>query len=327
MTKESTTTAAVIELAGEKQRLDAACRQLLAEKMILANIMKLVIEEYKDCTVKEIADKYIVGIPEVSTADVDGLPSKIESVGTVDSSITEGTITYDVKFHAKLPKGKNENGIIVNIEVQNNFFPGYPLSKRAVYYSSRMISSQKGTVFHNSDYQKIRKVYSIWICPDTPSKRKNTINQYRITEKCLVGNSCDNETNYDLINYKMICLGDAAQAEPKSILHLLDILFSDKISAVEKKRICSEMYEIPMSQELEGRLDVMCDYSEGVYRRGVAAGRKQGRADGKAEGKAEGKALLATVIKALKTGTTVGELLKAGYDNETIELAMSCIQL
>lgn len=36
-----------------------------------------------------------------------------------------------------------------------------------------MISEQHGTVFTGGHYEKIQKVYSIWICPSTPDCRKN----------------------------------------------------------------------------------------------------------------------------------------------------------
>lgn len=49
----------------------------------------------------------------------------------------------------------------INLEAQNDFNPGYPLLKRAVYYCGRMISSQYGTVFVKSHYEKIQK---IWEC-------------------------------------------------------------------------------------------------------------------------------------------------------------------
>ncbi len=52
--------------------------------------------------------------------------------------------------------------LIINIEAQNDFYPGYPLIKRGIYYCSRMISAQYGTEFKNSHYENIKKVYSIW---------------------------------------------------------------------------------------------------------------------------------------------------------------------
>ena len=50
-----------------------------------------------------------------------------------------------------------------------------------------MISSQYGTIFTNSHYEKIQKVYSIWICFNPPEKRKNSINIYSVKEKNVVG--------------------------------------------------------------------------------------------------------------------------------------------
>ena len=54
--------------------------------------------------------------------------------------------------------------LIINVEAQNDFYPGYPLIKRGIYYCCRMISSQYGREFTGPHYEKIKKVYSIWIC-------------------------------------------------------------------------------------------------------------------------------------------------------------------
>lgn len=45
--------------------------------------------------------------------------------------------------------------LILLVEAQNALRPGYPLIKRAIYYCSRMISSQYGVEFSHSQYQKI----------------------------------------------------------------------------------------------------------------------------------------------------------------------------
>ena len=60
-----TTIAKNIRVADEKACYDAACKRLLSEKIILAWIMKNCLEEYRDCDVDEIAEKYIEGIPQV----------------------------------------------------------------------------------------------------------------------------------------------------------------------------------------------------------------------------------------------------------------------
>ena len=55
--------------------------------------------------------------------------------------------------------------------------------KRNLYYCCRLVSSQYGTEFTNSHYEKIKKVYSIFICMNHSNYRKNTINQYSIQEE------------------------------------------------------------------------------------------------------------------------------------------------
>ena len=56
-----TTLAKGIETAGENARYDAACKRLLSEKSILAWIMKSCLEEYRDCSISDIVEKYIEG--------------------------------------------------------------------------------------------------------------------------------------------------------------------------------------------------------------------------------------------------------------------------
>ncbi len=63
-----------------------------------------------------------------------------------------------------------------------------------------MISSQYGTVFTKSHYEKIQKVYSIWICMNPPKKRNNTITEYSLTEKHRIGKVKEAEEYYDLMS-------------------------------------------------------------------------------------------------------------------------------
>ena len=55
-----------ISAAGDKSAYDAACKRLLANKIILAWIMKSCLEEYRDFSVDEIAEKYIEGNPQIA---------------------------------------------------------------------------------------------------------------------------------------------------------------------------------------------------------------------------------------------------------------------
>ena len=154
-----------ITAAGEKAAYDAACKRLLANKVILAWIMKSCMEEYKAHSIKEIAERYIEGIPQIAEAavnpDEDGYEGseQIRGAKNEDSTIQEGTITYDIRFLAIVPGTGETIRLIINVEAQNDFYPGYPIIKRALYYCSRMISSQYGPEFTETHYEKIRKVF------------------------------------------------------------------------------------------------------------------------------------------------------------------------
>lgn len=185
--RAESTLAKMISTAGEKAAYDNACKRLLANKIILAWIMKSCLEEYRDCGISEIASKYIEGEAQISEAavhpDEEAESLQITGLNTEDSTINEGTVTYDIRFRAIVPDTGERISLIINVEAQNDFYPGYPIVKRNLYYCCRLVSSQYGTEFTNSHYEKIKKVYSIFICMNPPNYRKNTINQYSIQEE------------------------------------------------------------------------------------------------------------------------------------------------
>ena len=157
--------------------------------------MKGCVNEYSDCTVDDIVEKYIEGTPEVGSVGVHvddtNRPKKstdvIKGSNNEDSTLTEETLFYDVRFDAIAPKSADSTEqeevirLIINVEAQTKFKPEYPLTKRAIYYCSRMISAQHGPIFTKSEYGKIRKVYSIWICTQPSDGFENTLTRYSIS--------------------------------------------------------------------------------------------------------------------------------------------------
>ncbi len=173
------------------ERFDTACCRLLANKPILAWLLRDTVKDYQDCSIEEIMD-CLEDSPQVRAVAVDQdvknqETGKIVGDSTADKSVTEGVVLYDILFTSRLPKTNETCQIIVNVENQNRWKPGYPLLKRAVYYSSRLISRQKGTVFFGDDYGKLEKVYSIWICIKVPKAWQNTMTVFSLEPKSLVG--------------------------------------------------------------------------------------------------------------------------------------------
>ena len=278
-----TSVATGLRAAGEKAQLDAACKRLLSEKRILAWIMKSCLEEYRDCDVKEIAERYIEGTPQVGEEPVhpDEAP-RIHGMSTEDSSIHEGTVVYDVRFTALAPSTGEPIRLIINLEAQNNYHPGYPIVMRALYYCCRLISSQYGREFTHGRYDKIKKVYSIWICSEAPEDRKNSIFRYRIAEDVFAGQTKEREPkkHYDVMTALILCLGSPEDERENGALDILNSLLSENLTAEQKMKKLKE-YEIPITQQLDEEVSLMCNLSQGIENRALARGREKGREDEK----------------------------------------------
>ena len=279
---QKTMLANYIDTANTKANLDTACKQLLANKIILAWIMKYTMKEYQNYSVQEIAENYIEGFPVISTvsvhSDVKNPESKntdlsesefIHGDSTEDSTITEGTVTFDIRFRAIAPQNGEYVTLIINIEAQNDFYPGYPLIKRGIYYCCRMISAQYGTEFQNSHYENIKKVYSIWICINPPKNKQNTITKYEIADKNLFGDAKEVLEQYDLLAAVLICLKcpTSKQNDNKGLIDLLSTLLSSEITAKDKKEILQNDFTIFMEKDLE-EVQGMCNYSDYVFSSG-----------------------------------------------------------
>ena len=245
---------------------DKAAKGVLSQKMVLAYILKRTVPEFESASLDDIANIYIEGTPEVSTAPVSKDKTnavrhalerqdtpKIKGAQNEDNSITEGSIVFDILFRAKAPETNELITLIINVEAQKRLNPKkktgdtYPLSKRAVYYASRLISSQKGTEFIHSDYDKIKKVYTIWICMEAP-QGKSAINRYQLKEQHLLHRYKEPCQNYDLIGIIFVYLENSKVKD--QLINLLDL-----------------------TQDGEGDLKLMCNLGEGLYEDGLMKGK------------------------------------------------------
>ena len=266
------------EAEEQKRQYDAACKNVLSEKGIIANILQDCVGEFQTCSIDEIVNRCIEGQPETGTVLVEpnGGISRITSQQVEDKSEREGTVFYDIRFTAVAPSDGKPIRLIINIEAQNNFHPGYPLLKRAIYYCSRMISSQYGTVFTKSHYEKIEKVYSIWICTMPTKKWAYTITRYRMREENLVGQTQAPREDYDLLTPILVCLGSKQYTELKGLLRMLNLVLLDNVSPEGKTKTLKEEFHVQVTPHLEKGVAEMCNLSEGIEKRGEARGQARG---------------------------------------------------
>ena len=251
--------------------LDESVKKVLAIKPILARILQGCVKEFENLPIADIENKYIEGTPSIACEAVheDETVPVITGTNTEHKSINEGTVTFDLKFNAYVPKSDETMQMIINVEGQNN--ASYPILKRGIYYCGRMLSAQYGTIFTESHYEKLRKVVSIWVCFAGNQKQQNTINRYVLQEKALSGAFKASEEEYNLLEVIMVYLGDDDKTDNK-LLKMLDKIFSEEYNVGEKISYLQDECGIDTTSNMNEEVDGMCNYSEYVRDKGRAEG-------------------------------------------------------
>lgn len=265
-----------IDVADVKAQYDAQCKRVLSQREILARILKNVAEEFSGMELEEIA-ACIEGEPEISLAKMEtGKTNPVITGISTESTVSgEGSIYYDIRFFASVPDKGGKIRLIINVEAQKDYYPGYQIPTRGVFYCARMISSQMGTEFNNAEYDEIKKVYSIWICMDVPKKIGNAIAEYRMEKRDIIPGFPDIQSAYDKLSVIVIGLCDKEQSA-NELTGMLNILLSPDIPAEDKKKQLEEKYEMRMEDGLGKEVDLMCNLSGYVEKKAVERGIEQG---------------------------------------------------
>lgn len=276
-----------IDVTDKKAEYDENVKWLLSEKIILAHILIHVAKEYYGMKPEEVVE-LIEGTPKVSEIAVNPGESNITGIigdNVEDTVPNEGKITYDIRFHALTPDKSQKIQLIIDIEAQKDYYPGYDIITRGIYYGARLLSAQKESEFTGDDYDKIKKVYSIWICMNAPKYAENTITEYSIQKHNMVGDFPEGKGRYDLMSVIAVCLSkELAQEKKATKLHrLLGTLLSSEMTRQEKKDIIESEYGIPMTQNIERRVNIMCNLSEVIEERGIERGIEKGIEQGSAQ--------------------------------------------
>ena len=105
--------------------------------------------------------------------------------------------------------------------------------------------SKKGLEFVNSEYNKIKKVYSIWVCTNPPKTHKNTITRYKISEENVIGNVKEDiiiskEGNDLVIGFNSKYLIDALKVIEEE---QITMLFNTSISPCLIRPVTGENFE------------------------------------------------------------------------------------
>lgn len=301
---------------------DNSAKRLIAHKIILARILVKTVEEFKGMDPLEVA-ALIEGLPYISAVPVEpGLTNAVHfqngqrlvGFNTENQELNEGLVRFDIVFYVRMKDGLSQ--IIINVEAQKDEPSDYEILNRAVFYVSRLVSSQKERDFENSSYDDIKSVYSIWICMNM---EENTMSHIHLTKEDLIG-SYEWKGNLDLLNIIMIGLAKELPEHDETYeLHrLLGALLSRELTIDEKLDIIGNEYDIPLEENFRKDMSTMCNLSQGVKEEGIAIGRREGLEEGRREGHAE------LITKMYKNGLSIEQIASA--TDKTVEEVKTIIE-
>ena len=268
----NTEIANAVNAAGDKAQYDTRVKRLLAQKSILAHILVKIVDEFKGMKPEDVV-KYIEGEPSISVVPVepglanmektDATGQRIVGLNTENAEINEGLVRFDIIFYVRMKNGLSQ--IIVNIEAQKDEPTEYKILNRAIFYVSRLISSQKERDFVNTNYDDIKQVFSIWICMNMDD---NSLSHIHLTKDEML-KPYSWKGNLDLLNIVLIGItNEIPEHDEKYEMHrLIGALLSSELKEQEKLDIIEHEYNIPISQEFREDVRIMCNLSTGIEER------------------------------------------------------------
>ena len=267
---------------------DTKCKRVLSNKMVLAHLLKATMPEFARIEPGIIARRYIEGKTgeENDAKNIQGLRNERDSPNQNPSF-------FDIIFYVLLPGSQQIIPIFINVEAQTDYTPGYDLRNRAVFYAACMLADQKDSVFEKDYYDNLRKVCSIWICPEPPKSVANSIDSYSLKQRVIFGKSSNHPI--DKIQIVLVHVGTAKDKNYKGIMPMLDICLAKKTDKEKQKQISKkfhlnlepEDYDMTAGEQLV--LKLKKEYWE--------AGERQGWEDGKKQGWEEEKQKIARSMK------------------------------
>ena len=271
----NTAIANTVAAANDKAQYDEYAKRLIAQKIILAHILAKTVDEFRDMKPEDIV-AHIEGDPKVGIVPVDPGMTNINynassvdqliGLNTENSEINEGMIRFDIIFYVRMKDGLAQ--VIINIEIQKDEPTQYFLLNRAIFYVSRMVSSQKGRDFVHQNYNDMKRVFSIWLCLNMDS---HSMCHIHLTRDDLI-NHHNWKGNLDLLNIIFLGIGEELppQEEQYQLHRLIAALLSNQLPAAEKLKIIHNEYHIPLSQPLTEGVNMMCNLGEGIEERTAA---------------------------------------------------------
>ena len=272
----------------QQAKLDEGAKRLLSLAPVLAVLLQKSVPELQNYTTEFIINAIKIRENVMVSPDftVESRAKITADANTESKVINEKTLFFDKIIDIKISDLESlAVNLIIDYEVQGETNPqklGYPLEYRGVYYLSRLISSQLNYVEEDTkDYDRLNKVYSIWICLNGfADEEKNSIVSYSLQPQKIAGGDFK-APSADLMQLIVVKLGDSNAGNIDS--ELMRFLYG-VFEYAKHKEYFEEFVDtdtIEHNATLKKELSEMSGVGAALYDSGVRAGESRGKLEGK----------------------------------------------
>ena len=254
---------------------DASSKAIFASVPFMAQILKDCVGELSTYSQQEImelcqkADIHFATEPvhdqqtaaEILMKQSDKQPPPMDNLSSAssveDTSMSEGAVRFDllIELTIPMPVGKHI-AVVVDVEIQNDGDNICRIIKRGIYYCSRLISRQKNRMFKAPRYEKIQKVYSIWLLAAADDLLANSIHRYSLKEQIITAPQAKMPPlpmeYYDMMEVVIAGInGDYMPLGKPNVLELLWLLSSVEIDDVKARHYLQEVFKMEMTETMD----------------------------------------------------------------------------
>ena len=256
-----------ITLSDAMIQYDKHAKNILSYACVQAWILKGVVKEFHNYSVQRICSM-LTG-EKLKGIMLDG-ERKLQMINTVDTVEGQQDIELDSFYQVTVPEV--DARVYVNVELQKAPRIKRWLRKRGWYYITRLTTRQSGIVFEKAHYEKVEKVYSIWIVGG--KRKKSRIERYQVQ---------NGPNALNVMELIIIYLGNPEDTDVSLIEQLLNNLFSATLNIEKKKKILQDKFYIAMNSDMERTVTEVCNLSVSIFEEGKGVGFKEGHQDAQKE--------------------------------------------
>ncbi len=249
---------------------DQIAKELIAHAKILALIIKNTVPEAADMPFEELVQ--CLKHPSCILAMDYPLEGCVDGPANLENTEMDG-LRADVVVTLKI---RDDLIVRVNVEAQNKPRPGYSLDTRSVLYDAELLVDQvRNGWVKGSNYDGLRKVYSIWLISNAPQSLQGEIVCHSIMTTRIRRDGTKQQLPQPHSGADKLCAILAYLPNPKcgivcaDWLSTMGVLLGNSTMAERKQALAK--HGIVLEPNFEAKVKKMCTLSQGL----IEAGRNE----------------------------------------------------